>query len=347
MLAIFDKIKKTIGYRTDKNYWLREKLNNGYEVFLETGKTPEEACHALISLYCLTSGKFNDDFNNKLKKKNPAAIVPADLDGVLGSYSSIDFIRTNNELNENGYVRFNKKLSKEVCDRFYNYALKTPATIPPAYDKKIIYDPLNPLAEIYRLDMQYLINNEDIQQLIMDPVLINIARNYLRCEPIFDFPAMWWSTSYQKEASSEAAQLYHFDMDRVKWLKIFFYINDVTSENGPHCYIKGTHKLGAKPPELLKHGYARFPDSDMRTYYKEEDFIELCGDAGSIFAGDTKCWHKGKNLQKGHRLVLEFEYTSSLFGGNYPKLEIRNSADEFKRFCNNNKIYSSNIHFNN
>ena len=136
-------------------------------------------------------------------------------------------------------------------------------------------------------------------------------------------------------------------MDRIKWLKIFFYVNDVAPENGPHCYIKYSHKPGNKPKELLKRGYKRIPDEDLEKYYKQEDFVELCGEAGSIIAGDTKCWHKGKHLTKGHRLVMQFEYTSSLFGSNYPKLIVNKSSDAFKEFCKNNQRYSSNIHFNN
>ena len=189
-------------------------------------------------------------------------------------------------------------------------------------------------------------NDSDIQEQIMDPVLINIARKYLECEPIFDFPAMWWSTSFLKEASGEAAQIYHFDLDRLKWLKIFIYLTDVDETTGPHRLIKGSHLPGAKPMTLLKRGYARIPDEDLAKYHKQEDFVVIHGEAGSVFAEDTKCWHKGTPLKKGHRLVLEFEYTSSMFGSNYPKFEMRNTSEKFKQFCKNNPIYASNIKFN-
>jgi hypothetical protein len=177
----------------------------------------------------------------------------------------------------------------------------------------------------------------------MDPVILNVARNYLQCEPIFDFPAMWWSTCFSKEASSEAAQLYHFDMDRIKWLKFFFYINDVTIENGPHCYIQGTHKPRNKPQKLLNRGYTRISDADLRPYYNSEDFKMLCADAGTVFAGDTTCWHKGSPLRSGHRLVFELEYTGSLFGANRPKMVVENSNASFRDFCKNNKVFASNL----
>lgn len=318
-------------------------LMKGYQIFLETGQTPPESYMAIINLYCSTKGKFNETFHNKIKSKYPPLKISTDLTGTIGTFTSTDFNNTNLILNKNGYIHFDKKLSAETVKKIYDFALKTPATIPPSYDKKTVYDPANPLAEIYRFDQQVLMNNTDIQDLIMDPVLLNIARNYLECEPIFDFPAMWWSTAFQKEASAEAAQLYHFDMDRIKWLKIFFYLNDVTLENGPHSYIQGTHKPETKPDELLKRGYVRIKDEELHPYYKSDDVKIVYAKAGSIFAGDTKCWHKGINLKKGHRLVLEFEYTSSLFGTNIPKLEITNFSGDFEKFCYENKTIASNI----
>lgn len=350
-----DRIKGILGYiprrikeKSEKKARLkndRETLFKTYNTFLKTGQTPVESYMALVNLYCASNGNFNEEFNEILKPVNPSVKIPNTITGVLGSYSLSDFNNVNTELNKNGYIHFDKKLSKELCKKIYDFALTTPATIPPSYDKKISYDPSAPLAEIYRFDILDLMNNKDIQQLMIDPVLLNIARNYLGCEPIFDFPAMWWSAPFQKEASSEAAQLYHFDMDRIKWLKIFIYVNDVTLENGPHCYIRGTHQPGAKPAKILERGYSRIKDEELHPYYRPEDIKIVCGEAGSIFAGDTKCWHKGTTPIKDHRLVLEFEYTSSLFGANIQKLEVNNYSEGFKEFCMSNKIFASNISF--
>jgi hypothetical protein len=341
MRKILSKLKRIIF----GNYFQKKAFFNGVEQFNNTGKTPEMACHALISLYCSTNGKFNEDFQKKIEVDNPPIKAADKLEGATGTIDQSAFKAINNELNENGYAKFDNKIPAPVCDKLYNYALKAQAKIPPKYDSKIIYDPLNPVAEIYRFDMNDLVNNEDVQALMMDPVLINIARNYLQSEPIFDFPAMWWSTAFSKEASSEAAQLYHFDMDRVKWLKVFIYLNDVTMDNGPHSYIRGSHKVGAKPAQILKRGYVRIEDKELAPFYKKEDFITLTGDRGEIFAGDTKCWHKGNPLKKGDRLVLEFQYTSSLVGTNYPHLTVNNYADKFREFCDNHPTYASKISF--
>ncbi len=343
MNTLFKKIKNKIAHETYKRKGAYNDFYQGYKVFEETKITPPKSYSALIQLYCATNGKFSEDEHRKIAAKNPPQSVDVPLQGVIGTFDEIRFKNFNSTLNRDGYALFDKKLPQETVSNLYQYAGTSGAKIPPAYDTKIVYDPAHPLAEIYRFDVIDLVNNKDIQSLIMDPVFINIARNYLGCEPIFDFPAMWWSTSFLKEASSEAAQLYHFDMDRIKWLKIFIYLTDVNPDTGPHRYIRGSHLPGKKPANLLKRGYARIPDSDLKGHYTKEDFIEVCAPAGTVFAGDTKCWHKGTPLKKDHRLVLEFQYTDSMFGAKYTKLEIKNASPSFKDFCQKNPVYSSNI----
>jgi hypothetical protein len=341
MRKVLSKIKRAIF----GDYFLKKTFFNGVQEFKQTGFTQDAPFQAMISLYCSSNGKFNEDYQERIEKENPSLKVPGAIESVIGKVDSKTFNAINNELNEDGYVRFENRIPQSICNKLYDYALKNGSKVPPKYDSKIIYDPLNPIAEIYRFDMADLVNNKDIQALMMDEALLNIARNYLQSEPIFDFPAMWWSSTFSKEASSEAAQLYHFDMDRLKWLKIFIYLNDVDLDNGPHSYIRGSHKVGAKPMSLLKKGYIRIEDKELEPFYRKEDFITLIGQQGEIFAGDTKCWHKGNPLKKGHRLVLEFQYTNFLFGANYPKLVVSDYSDEFKKFCENNPVYASKISF--
>jgi hypothetical protein len=339
--AIFSPFKKRAKSKAAEQAFLR-----GFDEFEKSGKNSENAYQGMVTLYCNTNGKYIEDFHQKARLANPPARVLGNSSGILGNLDSGSFKSINEELNQNGYIEFEKKLSPDLCAKLYAYALTTPAVVK-GKESKILYDPAKPVSEIYRLGINDLINNKDIQDLIMDPQLMEIARNYLGCEPIFDFPAMWWSTSYLKTASSEAAQLYHFDLDRLKWLKLFFYINDVGPNNGPHCYIRGSHKPGTKPEDLLKRGYSRIEDKDLRKYYSIEDFKTIEGQAGAIFAGDTKCWHKGMPLQEGHRLALELEYTASLFGAIYPKMVVENSSAKFRSFCHENKVYASNLFFHN
>jgi hypothetical protein len=200
-------------------------FDEGFAEFKKSGKTPVESYFAFVRLYCKTNGKLFEIKHNELAKNNPPKKQEGALTGVIGAYHEKDFDTFNEKLNKDGYVGFEKKISPELIKKLTDFALKTHATTAPAYDKKIIYDASNPVSEIYRFAQQDLVNDPDIQDLMMDEVFINIARKYLGCEPIFDFPAMWWSTAFLKEASAEAAQLYHFDLDRLKWCKNIYLLN--------------------------------------------------------------------------------------------------------------------------
>ena len=75
---------------------------------------------------------------------------------------------------------------------------------------------------------------------------------------------MWWSVAGNKQPDSAAAQLYHFDMDRIRWIKFFINLTDVTAENGPHCFIAGSQQTCGIPRHLLAKGYTRLSDEPVR-----------------------------------------------------------------------------------
>jgi hypothetical protein len=317
-------------------------VNTGYNFFIRNGLTKSKTYLSLIKLYCSTNGRYIEKLANKIATplKNPSFPI----NGILGITNKQYFEEINENLSKEGYFIFNTKLDKISLEELLIFAKKTNTTYPPNYKEKTLFDENNLKAEIYRFNQDDLINNKIIQKIISDKTLIQVAREYLNAEPIFDFPAMWWSTTFSKEASEEAAQMYHYDFDRLKWLKLFIYLTDVDESNGPHCYISSSHIVDSKPLEILKRGYVRVSDKELLPYYNTNQIKTICASAGTIFVGDTKCWHKGTPLHKGVRLVLELQYTSSLFGVNNPSMNLSKSHNhEFAKFCLENKFYTSNI----
>mgnify|MGYP001486375786 CR=1 FL=1 len=138
--------------------------------------------------------------------------------------------------------------------------------------------------------------------------------------------------------SGDYAQLYHFDLDRIKWLKFFVYLTDVNENDGPHCYIEGTHKVFSKPYKLIKKGYKRINDDEIFSYFDKKKERKLTGKKGTIFVGDSSAFHKGLNPKENLRVMLSIEYCNSLFGAKVDKVPIDNlekiniSKDEFKTY---------------
>ena len=182
--------------------------------------------------------------------------------------------------------------------------------------------------------------NPAIHEIALDPALLKIAQDYLGAKPILCSVVMWWSfpvDDIEKQAAA-AAQEYHFDMDHLKFFKFFFYLNDVDENNGPHCYVKNSHKR--LPSKFLKRG--RFSDKDIEDHYRN-DALELKGPAGTVLAVDTRGLHKGKPLKSGSRLLLQVQFTNSLFGQPYDKVSFKNLDP--KNTQTSNKYYESYFNF--
>ena len=154
---------------------------------------------------------------------------------------------------------------------------------------------------------------------------------------------MWWTpvrnkTSLNTEIANRSAQFFHFDLDRIKWLKFFIYLTDTTLEDGPHEYIQGTNKVLGKNKNLLKKGYKRIDEKEIYSCYESSFIKKLLGKKGTIFVGDTSCFHRGFPPIKNDRLLLVLEYSNSLFGGNYSKIKSNQNLNFDSRLKIKNKV---------
>ena len=313
------------------------KIAGGFVSYGFTGRTPGFAYQSMIRLFCSTKGVSSDIMARVVSLFS----IPYKIDhpsGVLGRFSSGEIQSIADEISEKGYYVFEKRLSPEKIQNLLSLSMKYPAKIVsdsvstkntvPALQ---VYDPLKPLAVKYDCQLTDMIEDETVQELIADESLFAVSQAYLKSKPILDIISMWWSTT-QKEPDAKAAQFFHFDMDRIKWLKFFFYVTDVEKENGPHKFVEGSHRSRCIPQELLKQGYARLSDAEVEKHFDASKLIEFTGPVGTIIAEDTRGLHKGQVLLKGHRLVFQLEFTNCLFGGNlqaFPKP--RKMTDSLKK----------------
>lgn len=284
----------------------------GYYWFRIFSNTPKYSYLSLRKLFYTSNTAFNKALSAKIALRNPP-YTSIQSNGVLGNLLPDDINRIGSEIQRNGYYVFEKTLDDSTIDELLQFSLTTKAKLMPKspnsneYD---FFDRTNVKTIKYQFQEEDLIRSHAIQKLISDRSIIAVAQSFLQTKPILDMISMWWSTSFSKKASSEVAQLYHFDMERIKFLKFFFYLTDVDSETGPHCYIRGSNN--GFPKALQKDG--RIEDEEILKAYKGEDILEIVGKRGTILAVDTSGFHKGKNLSKDDRLLLQFEFTNSLFG---------------------------------
>jgi hypothetical protein len=316
-----------------RNASLVRTFVGGYREFRRSGVTPLSAYSSLRELYWRTNGRFNDLVAFLIGMLNPPHSL-ADQPGVLGVADELETSKIVHDLRMRGYHVFDRRLPEDLCKDLVTFA-KTAIARPlggfneqsvastPKWVQPFVLTGAKPAHVAYHFDPQKIMETQAAQKVVSDPWLLRIAQDYLRCRPINTQVAMWWSTAACERPSSEAAQLYHFDMDWIKFLKFFVYLTDVTQDSGPHCYVTGSHIR--KPKALLRDG--RFSDEEIERHYSPTDLVEIIGSKGTIFVADTRGFHKGKPLLTGSRLMFQVEFAVNLFGQNYQAIELTNSFD--------------------
>jgi hypothetical protein len=142
----------------------------------------------------------------------------------------------------------------------------------------------------------------EAREIANDPQVLAIATAYLGCRPHIDEPLAWWSFP---RPSAYQEQFFHRDNPSSRWLKLFVYLADVGPNDGPHVFVRSSHKTN----ELLKTG-ARFTDQAVREACGSERVVEITGPFGTAFLEDTYGLHKGELPKVGTRLVLEVTYSA-------------------------------------
>jgi hypothetical protein len=295
-----------------------------YQTFKKQGTTPLRSIYAMRELFMITNSKSNDIFSRLVRRPLYKYNRYPGIFQDLSKAGTDEFLQA---MNKDGFYIFKQTLTPDFVDRIYDYALRTPAKVlePQANgdiafsrEKKVI-DLQHPVSPRYQFDNDDILSSPEVQALIFDESIINLSQLYLRSIPYFDVLAMWWSLPFGGVGRSEAAQMYHFDLDKMKFIKFFFYLVDVDADNGPHCFVKNTHH--GVPRAICKDG--RQEDKEIENVVGKDRMIEITGKKGAIIAVDTRGLHKGKELTKGHRLLFQTMFSDSLFGANYPDFDIQ------------------------
>jgi len=231
--------------------------------------------------------------------------------------SQSDVADTVSTLEKNGYAISSNKLTAKLPMDELQFQSKD-KTSQPLSGKTLLeaMEQNNPdkLAGTYWLkDQNSAAQMPEFASIAFDPYILSVVSGYLGCTPIHVQTNLWFSFAGEQDHKtlSRNAQFFHQDKEFVKFIKVFIYLNGVTTENGPHCYIEGSHI-----DELNQHGIpysTRLPDEQVLGIYGEDKQRIVEGQAGTIIFGDTVAAHKGLPLKNGSRLMLQLEYAASLY----------------------------------
>lgn len=140
-----------------------------------------------------------------------------------------------------------------------------------------------------------------------DPLLHEVAARYLGDRARVVSTRLWWSFPSQQASDADknlaSQDRYHFDLDDWRMIKFFFYVSGVEPDQGPHVYLRGSHKKRS-----LRHQFSPLVGhsaDEVYADYGKDNALTLLGGPGYGFAEDPFGFHMGTVAQRAPRLMLE------------------------------------------
>lgn len=166
----------------------------------------------------------------------------------------------------------------------------------------------------------------DIGRLVNDPMLQAIASEYLESVPTFVGANLWWTFPVNALESDreQHAHLFHRDVDDFRFFKFFFYLTDVASGDGAHVCVAGSHQRPPQRSFVDRWNIRRYTDDEIRAQFPKQNIQEICGAAGTGFAENTLCVHKGLTPTKSPRLLLQLQYALFDYGAMHDRRDSEN-----------------------
>lgn len=284
---------------------------------------PEATHLKLVELFCRSSGLIQELIHKFRILPLNDTLESLVLHSNYISLSALDFTSIITDLCITGYARLPCRLDPGICKNILEYAyLQEYSCLAQHDDQHTKYaiqglDEIRPYTLSAGMKESSIHGCELIDIIINDPVILGLATFYLRSSVCIRSVSLWHSfESAFHRPSGELAQLFHYDLDEFRWLKLFIFLTDVTPENGPHVFIPGSHRPGFKHPHLLSRGYSRISDEDMDHFHPRSSWEYVTCPAGTLVLADTRCWHKGTPIKSGVRTVLQPEYAPTRFSRN-------------------------------
>lgn len=147
-----------------------------------------------------------------------------------------------------------------------------------------------------------LVNCPSTVAAAFDELLIDVAAGYLDCIP--SIGAINLRKSFVNDLSEFDTLYFHSDENSPKFLKFFFYLNDVDENGGPFCYVRGSQR------EKFSGWTSKYRWSfdEIVARYGESRIVNLTGKVGDVIMADTTGFHRGTKVRSGDRSMLTVDY---------------------------------------
>ncbi|WP_017305280.1 hypothetical protein [Spirulina subsalsa] len=213
-------------------------------------------------------------------------------------------------------VSLGLQLPSQMVEEIQDYALHTPCREPNYHRDFYISEVHNGYLPDGHSVIRALVTDTPsktcpaIAQLLSDPFLLTIVRNYLHYYPTEISWHLTWSIASPLPDEVIRQQYppasFHYDIAGYNFMTAYFYITDVEADSGPHVMIRDSRR--DKPLKMLISG-GRQSDEAVLGYYGKDKEMVITGSRGFGFVQDPSCFHKVKPPKTSHRLLLQVRYS--------------------------------------
>ena len=147
---------------------------------------------------------------------------------------------------------------------------------------------------------------KDIMRLALARPLIDAVTEYLGEVPVIGNASIIVSVPNDSQVGS---QLYHLDFADAKQVKLFVYVDAVSTANGPFTLtpVNVTEEL----VKTYRYDRGRLSIEQVQKAVGADREIQVTGPAGTALLCDTsRCLHYGSNRNKTTRVVILIQYVS-------------------------------------
>lgn len=225
-------------------------------------------------------------------------------------------------LRRDGISMLEPVLDPEAMASFVDFARSAPATgwFPDGTRVNGTYLDLRHQASAVYLDGRFAWARPEVQRIMSDPSLWDLARAYFDMAPVVHPPTIYWSCAAADDAPTQAANLarnFHWDYDGIGGLRLHLYLTDVDESAAPMEYVLGSHRPGVlSTPELRR-------ADDAETSERALDALGLIerktmtGPAGTTFISDSNGLHRATRPTGRDRLFLVMPIRAGGYAGYY------------------------------
>lgn len=175
-----------------------------------------------------------------------------------------------------------------------------------------------------------LVNCPSSVRIAFDETLIQCASEYLGCMPAIGSVNL--RKSFANPLSDFDTHYFHSDENSPRFLKFFFYLNDVSGDGGPFCYVRGSHRRKFRGWRSCY----RWTPEEVATQYGEERIVELCARVGDLIVADTTGFHRGCKARLYDRRMFTVNFVVHReYWGKTPPFRI--ARRDYERFSERQK----------